>query len=204
LASVTNNVPDSEYFSLTGRRLWGVAYTISAKPVPDAGPEVFAGRSGMRVYQRPDAFPRAWAVHELVRVPDRDAGSRLMVRDLASFHNKAYVLQEAPAVETCGAPDRVELVEHRADRLAIRADMACAGMVVVSDTFYPGWRAQVDGQPAAIFEVNGAMRGVWTPRGAHVVTMRYRPASVYAGAAMTLLGIAGALLLGVIGGSRSG
>jgi uncharacterized membrane protein YfhO len=68
-------------------------------------------------------------------------------------------------------------------------------MVVVSDTFYPGWRARVDRQPAEIFEVNGAMRGVLVPKGTHTVTMRYRPLSVYLGAALSLLGVLGALAL---------
>ena len=128
-------------------------------------------------------------------MPDRDAGNRLDVDDPASFHNKAYMLRPVPAVETCTAPDRVELIEHHADHLTIRADMACAGMVILSDTFFPGWRAQVDQQPAEVFEVNGAMRGVCAPRGPHVITMRYRPASVYTGSVLALLGIAGAVLL---------
>ena len=43
--------------------------------------------------------------------------------------------------------------------------------------------------PAPIYEVNGAMRGMVVPKGAHTVTMRYRPVSVYLGGALTLLGI---------------
>jgi uncharacterized membrane protein YfhO len=66
-------------------------------------------------------------------------------------------------------------------------------MVVLSDTYYPGWRARVDHQSAEIYEVNGAMRGVAVPRGTHTITMRYRPLSVYLGAALSLAGILGAL-----------
>ena len=102
-------------------------------------------------------------------------------------------MSDPPPLESCEAPDHVELVEHDADRLSIRAEMACAGMVVLSDTSYPGWRARVDHLPAKIYEVNGAMRGVVVPRGHHTVTMRYRPLSVYLGAALTLLGVMAAL-----------
>jgi hypothetical protein len=191
-ASVTVNVLDSELFSLTGHRMYGVAYTIAAGPVPNAGDEVFAGASGLKVYRR-DAFPRAWAVHEVVRVPQIGAGNVLVWQDPEAFRHKAHIAGPAPAVEACSAPDRVALVEHDADRLLIRAEMGCAGMVVLSDTFYPGWRARVDHKPAAIYEVNGAMRGVVVPAGTHTVTMRYRPVSVYLGAAMTLAGILGSL-----------
>src|SRR5262249_56487794 len=87
--------------------------------------------------------------------------------------------------------------EHFADRLAIRADLACGAMVILSDTFFPGWRARVDHQPAQIYQVNGAMRGVVVPRGAHTVTMRYRPVSVYLGAALTLPAVSLSLVLAV-------
>ncbi|MGD0777143.1 MAG: YfhO family protein [Candidatus Solibacter sp.] len=196
-ASVSTNVLESEIFSLTGRRMYGVAYTIAAAPQPGAGDEVFSGAGGMKVYRR-DAFPRAWAVHELVRVPNKTEGNILLGRDPESFRRKAHMVGPPPPVETCAAPDTVQLVEHAPDRLAIRADMACDGMVVLSDTFYPGWRARVDHRPAEIHEVNGAMRGVAVPRGTHTVTMRYRPLSVYLGAALTLLGILGALGLAAL------
>jgi hypothetical protein len=191
-ASVTANVLESEFFGLNGRRMWGVAYTIATAPQPDAGDEVFAGASGMKVFRR-DAYPRAWAVHELVRVPNITEGNILVGHDPGSFRRKAFMMEQPPPVETCAAPDKVQLIEHAADRLNIGADMACDGMVILSDAFYPGWRARVDHRPAGIYEIDGAMRGVRVPRGKHTVTMRYRPVSVYLGAALTLLGILGAL-----------
>jgi len=192
-ASVTTNVLESEFFGLNGHRMWGVAYTIAKSPQPDAGGEVFSGASGMKVFRR-DAFPRAWAVHELVRVPNIAEGNILVVQDPESFRHKAHMVGQPPPVETCSAPDQVQLLEHAADRLSIRADMACDGMVVLSDAFYPGWRARVDHRLARIYEVNVAMRGVAVPRGRHTVIMRYRPVSVYLGAALSLLGILGALV----------
>jgi hypothetical protein len=197
-ASATTNVLESEFFGLTGRRMYGVAYTVAKAPVANAGSEVFAGESGYKVYRR-DAFPRAWAVHELVRVPQTGEGNILVGRDPAAFRNRAHMLAVPPKVETCAAAEKVELIEHLPDRLAIRAEMACDGMVVLSDTFCPGWRARVDHQPAQIYEVNGAMRGVVVSRGTHTVTMRYRPVSVYLGAGLTLLGVLGALGLALTG-----
>jgi hypothetical protein len=191
-AGVTINVVNSELFSLMGRRMYGVAYTIAREAPPDAGDLVFSGASGMKVYRR-DAFARAWAVHELVRVPNAGEGNLLVVREPESFRRKAHMVGPPPAVQTCAAPDTVQLIEHAPDRLAIRAEMACDGLVVLSDTFHPGWRARVDHRPAGIYEVNGAMRGVAVPQGTHTITMRYRPVSVYLGAALSLAGILGAL-----------
>jgi len=41
----------------------------------------------------------------------------------------------------------------------LKAEMTCDGMVVLSDTYYPGWSAKVDGKPAQIYEVDTALRG---------------------------------------------
>lgn len=191
-ASASTNVLDSEFFGITGRRMWGVAYSIAAAPQSDAGEKVFAGAGGMNVYRR-QAFPRAWAVHELVRVPQSGEGNIMVGRDPESFRRKAHILTQPPHLEPCAAPDTVELIQHEPDRLAVRAEMACDGMVILSDAYYPGWRARVDHRPVEIHEVNGAMRGVVVPRGAHTITMRYRPVSVYLGAALSLLGILGAI-----------
>src|SRR6266699_5246164 len=59
-------------------------------------------------------------------------------------------------------------------------------MVVLSDTYYPGWYARVDGQPAHIYEVDLALRGVPVAKGRHTITFRYRPRSVFWGAGLTL------------------
>jgi uncharacterized membrane protein YfhO len=70
--------------------------------------------------------------------------------------------------------------------------MACDGMLVLSDTYYPGWKAYVDGKTVSIHEVNFVMRGILVPVGAHEIEFRYRPGSFYAGAAMSVSGILGA------------
>jgi hypothetical protein len=197
LASVTYNVLDGDYFGLTAQKMWGVAYTIAAKPGPNLGDEVFTAASGLKVYHRPDAFPRAWAVHELVSVANEQESNVQIGRDPAGFRHKATIFGTPPPVENCDGHDRVELSEHLPDRLAIRADMSCGGMIILSDAYYPGWRARVDHRPAEIYAANGAMRGVLVPPGSHTVTMRYRPVSVYAGAGLSLIGLG--LALGVVG-----
>jgi MYXO-CTERM domain-containing protein len=73
--------------------------------------------------------------------------------------------------------------------------MQCRGILVLSDTHYPGWTATVDGHPANILEVYGGLRGVIAERGAHRIEMRYRPVSVYAGAALSLLGLIAAFAI---------
>ena len=72
--------------------------------------------------------------------------------------------------------------------------MACRGMVILSETFFPGWQATVDGRAAPIYEADGTLRGIVVEGGTHQIEMRYRPMSVYAGAFLTALGLLTALM----------
>ena len=57
--------------------------------------------------------------------------------------------------------------------------------LVLSDSYYPGWEAEVDGVPVPIHRANMAFRAVVVPEGKHTVEFRYRPDSFYYGAGVS-------------------
>jgi uncharacterized membrane protein YfhO len=67
-------------------------------------------------------------------------------------------------------------------------DVHAAGraLLVLSELYYPGWAASVNGKPARIWKVDGFLRGIVVPLGDSQVSLRYRPASIYIGAAVTV------------------
>lgn len=75
------------------------------------------------------------------------------------------------------------------------------GKLVLTDSYYPGWRAWVDSKPAPISIAKGAFRGILLPEGQHSVELRYAPASFAVGLFISLVALAvvagtiGALLL---------
>jgi uncharacterized membrane protein YfhO len=115
------------------------------------------------------------------------------------MHSEAVMFDPLPTLPACagqtGGADSVQLKEDHGSRVSLSVSLSCPAMIVVSDTYFPGWRAYVDRTPAQIYSVNAAMRGIIAPAGVHSVTMRYRPISVYVGAALTFLGILGVALL---------
>ena len=117
----------------------------------------------------------------------------MIQEQLPDFHHLGYTLAATPPLESCDTADEVAMTERSTDQVRIHAKLGCQGMVVLSDVFFPGWHADVDGNVAPIFQVNGAMRGVVVARGDHVITMRYRPASALAGGLLSLIGVVGAV-----------
>jgi hypothetical protein len=87
----------------------------------------------------------------------------------------------------CGAPDRWRVVSRQPEVFVIEAELGCPGLVVAGDSYYPGWRARVDGERCPVQELY-AVRAVRVGAGRHTVEFRYRPASVYWGFGLTLLG----------------
>ena len=99
---------------------------------------------------------------------------------------------ELPRGDPRGPSFAVPLAEYHPNGLRATFEAPAGGVFVVKDSYFPGWQATLDGQPAEVLEVDGLVRGVVVPAaGRHDVTMTYRPASfvngVWIGAAALAL-----------------
>jgi len=191
-ASVPANIWRLNLFSPRGRDFFGIRYSLGKTAAREGEREVFQGASGVKVFENPSAYPRVWAVHESIALP---AG--MAPRDALNspqFDPRRTVFVEtspAPKLETCDpSGDAVRMTLHRANDVRITAHLNYRAMVILTDAWFPGWRASVDGRGAAVDEVDGAVRGVAVEAGDHVIEMRYRPWSVMLGGAMTLFAAA--------------
>ena len=177
------------------QRMYGVNYTVSRTPTREGLQEVFWGKSGIKVYKNPAAFPRAWTVHRTILAPNEWNGATMVNDWTFDLRTTALLVRNGPPLDQCGGEDKVTAVEERPSSVRVKVEMACRGLLVVSDNWYPGWTAQVDGRYQGIWKVNTVIRGVVVPAGRHEVVMRYRPLSVYFGLALTILGLLAAVVL---------
>jgi uncharacterized membrane protein YfhO len=68
-----------------------------------------------------------------------------------------------------------QIIEDRTTHIVIETESHKAGILILNDTWWPGWRVYVDGVEQAILKVNFAFRGVFLPAGVHRVEFVYRP-----------------------------
>lgn len=141
------------------------------------------------------AMPRTWVVHRTIVAKDVDDLRRLIQDSTVNFATTAVTLDTLPTLEECTDAGVVSFDRPDSDTMRINTDLRCRGLLIVSETFYPGWEATVDGKPQPIYEVFGALRGVVLESGTHRVEMRYRPGVVALGAALSFSGIALSVLL---------
>ena len=148
-----------------------------------------------KVYENPRAYPRAWIVHEAAVAASPDAVFHRL--DDATINLRRVAVLDTPLPRSLApAPQTDEPVRFRyyeADRVTLDADAGSAGLLVLSEMYYPGWRATLNGKPVAIYKVDGALRGILLPPGMSRIMLEYAPVTFYAGAALSLLTFAGVL-----------
>jgi hypothetical protein len=99
-----------------------------------------------------------------------------------------------------GATGLAGVEEHSARHITVKVTAASGGTLVLSELYYPGWEARVNGVPRRIDEVHGGLRGIPISRGESVVTMDYTPLSVTLGAILTVLTFAFTLFAAAVWG----
>jgi uncharacterized membrane protein YfhO len=81
----------------------------------------------------------------------------------------------------------VRIVDSAPQRVVVDASLLSPGFVVLAATYYPGWRATVDGQAAPIFPTDVLFRGVYAGAGRHQIVLTYEPELFRLGLALAAL-----------------
>jgi uncharacterized membrane protein len=141
-----------------------------------------------KVYEDPAAIGAAWVVHETVVEPSPQG----VLNRLGAIDPRRRAFVEAPLktalepyVEAGGEPVAFRLYSPNRMELSVRAQSR--GLLVLSEFYYPGWRAKLNGREERIYKVDGVLRGIVVPRGESRVVLEYVPATVYAGGAAAVL-----------------
>ena len=166
--------------------------------IAEGGPFTLVFSNGVaKVYQNKNVFPRAFIVHGVKQLSGKQAIFQELVKSDFDPWSYAIVEEEVPAVS--GSPGEREpvptVVSHAAQRVVIDAVLSRPGLLVLGDTYYPGWKVFVDGRESKLYRTNYLMRGVTLPGGSHRVEFRYEPTSFRIGALITLGTLGGAALL---------
>jgi len=114
---------------------------------------------------------------------------------------------EPPVPARCSASARKrglpEFISETNNRMNLLVEMRENGLLVLSDTYYPGWKVYVDGEERKIYRANYTFRAVPLLPGTHRVEFVYDPLSFKVGSIITFLTIIGCFGIGWISRRRS-
>jgi len=149
------------------------------------------------IAMNPRFLPRARLVSgAVVEADDARALRRLYEPDVRT--GRSVVLAEGVPRAAGGDPGRAKIVLSRPEQVRVEVAPRAPGWLTLSDTFFPGWRALVDGEPREIVRANLAFRAVAVAPGDELVEFRYEPRWFRVGAVTSLAAAALALLACVL------
>jgi len=179
-------------------QLFNVRYLISTKPDAGAGTALVAEHGDIRTFERQYALPRAWAVRD-VRVASDDATALDLALHVPEPGATA-VVREPLRLSITGPDLPRDQKEHWGIVTPTHRDLdvtvADNAFLVISEPYYPGWQAFLDGQRIAILRADYAFQGLEVPAGSHHLTMVYRPPMLLLG--IGLSAITGTVLLAIL------
>ncbi len=155
-------------------RLLNVRYLVSGVPLQSNGlREVYRGRRAI-VYELQGATPRAYLVSSYESVPDSLALEHLVS---SAFDPTTSVILEpgGSAQVDPTANGGVRWTEDGANRAVLEVETTGPALLVISDNYYPAWRATVDGNTTRVLRANYSLRAIPLPgSGRHEVRLEYR------------------------------
>ncbi len=167
-----------------------VRYLMTRQTVSDNWEPLVGGEAP--IYENKEALPRAFLVSNYRLAPDEEfvnllSGGAERLRREAIVASQTILL---PPQNNINSEESVSFLRDAPDEIIIETNAKQPGLLVLMDSYYPGWRAWVYEIETPIVRANYGFRGVEIPAGKQVVKMRYEPASYRVGLFISLLAIA--------------
>jgi hypothetical protein len=126
-----------------------------------------------------------------------DPGAIVLLEEEPKFNGKdrTAALDENSSQIPLRSENNVEILSESNHRLALSVKTGKGGLLVMNDTYFPGWKACVDGRKEKIYRADYTFRAVPVSAGNHQVQFVYDPFSFNLGASMTLFGMAACLVV---------
>jgi len=156
----------------------------------------------VHVYERYKYLPRAFMVYQSQVLESKEEIEKVLTSEefdpftevvLEGNEDKSLALK-APSERGSGSAEdssAAEITAYDINNLTVEVDNPADGFLVLSEIYYPGWKAFVDGQETKVLKADYALRAVHLSEGQHKVRFTFDPLSFKIGALLSLLGLAG-------------
>jgi len=151
----------------------------------------------VKIYRNNTVMPRSYIVHRAEYISQREKIIERLKDPHFDFRKSIIIEKElSPQMLSCNhspSVDRssVTIVNYGPNRVELEATMENDGFLVLSDTYYPGWKAYVNGKQVEIYLTNYLLRSLYLRKGTHQIRFVYTPLPLKAGVGISLLTLLG-------------
>lgn len=128
-----------------------------------------------QIYENLQVVPRLFLTNDYVVINEKD-------EFLNTFYNKTFdekktiILSEKPLGDVSKfSKGSAEIIDYQNNKVSIRTIADAQALLFISDTYYPAWKAKIDGKETKILVADYAFRSVVVPEGEHVIEFYYDP-----------------------------
>ncbi|MBI3888084.1 hypothetical protein HY310_03395, partial [Candidatus Microgenomates bacterium] len=158
--------------------LLGVRYILSMTDLPRERYTKVLEEGQTKLYKNPRAFPRAFFAESIKKAHDKQSAINLFFDQSIDLHKVAVVEDDDASFKGAFASGEVHIVEYQANTIRLATDNKSFGFLVVMDSYYPTWHAQVCSvedascKDTTIYRTNYQFRGILVPAGKHHIIFR--------------------------------
>ncbi len=145
-------------------------------------------QDGWKIFENIKVLPRVFLVSNYKVFKNREEFEKLFfAQDFNSL--KTILLEQEPAehLNNIYHLSNLQVLSYNPNEIRIATQADGQGLLFLSDTYYPGWKAYVDGKETEILRADYAFRAVVVPQGDHKITFIYNPFSFRLGLYLSIL-----------------
>ncbi len=159
--------------------LLNVKYILARKDIDDSRLELVYQDEQINVYKNEESLPRAFFVSNY-KVINNEEQSLGFLKSKNFHPQDIVVLDEEPSGLESKSSDTqdnaiIEIRKYSPQKIILDVTTPSSGILILSDLFYPGWKASVDGEETKIMKANTVLRAVVVPEGKHMIKFVYNP-----------------------------
>ncbi|VAW42154.1 hypothetical protein MNBD_CHLOROFLEXI01-3056, partial [hydrothermal vent metagenome] len=162
-------------------------------------PELAFEDGTTRIYLNDGYFSRAFIVPQAQIVANEEEALTAVANNQDRLREIVFLELEGqpmpPLLQTAVSPDTQVIVKsYEINQIELAVDLDEPGFLVLSDTYYSGWKARIDGAETPLYRANSLLRAIYVPAGSHTITFSFMPLDFVAGGIISLTTLAFCLL----------
>lgn len=188
---------NTDYDTLSKRQLYSngnpttksMAFSIFSL---EKSPSVFH-YGDFNIYENKDTFPRVFFVNNFMMANSYESAQKIIKDTNFDLRHQVVLEGSLPLVQsdslkssTLDKNSDAKITSYDPNKVVIHTQNSGASLLVFTDTYYPGWKAYVDGKETPVYRADGLVRAIFLPSGNHIIEFTYLPQSFILGATISL------------------
>lgn len=151
-----------------------VKYILSMSDIVSPKLEKVFEEGQTKIYENKLVFPRAFFVTSTRKASSKQEAINFLYDSTIDLHTAAIVYENIPiSSEKLSPTEQITISAYQNSMIGISSTTDQARLLVLSDVYYPNWKAYIDQVETKIYEVNYAFRGIVIPAGTHTILFKY-------------------------------